>query len=150
MQQIEEVLKTKKFRDEQHKAVLNMLYTSYWLRNQVATALKPYGITAEQFNVLRILRGALPQYLCVKDIAERMIEPNSNVPRILERLQRKGLIERMMSEFDRRESVTIITPLALETLTKADTALKNKENEIMQITNEEATLLNQILDKLRS
>jgi DNA-binding MarR family transcriptional regulator len=146
---IEDVLKTNKFRDERHKVVLNMLYTSYWIKDQMSALLKEFDITSEQFNVLRILRGSLPKYLCVKDIAERLIEKNSNVTRILERLQRKALIERLPSEHDKRENVTVITEKGLRLLEILDIQMQNVENELVNISNEEAILLNQLLDSMR-
>jgi DNA-binding MarR family transcriptional regulator len=146
---IEDVLKTNKFRDERHKVVLNMLYTSYWIKDQMSVLLKEFDITSEQFNVLRILRGSLPNYLCVKDIAERLIERNSNVTRILERMQRKALIERIPSEYDKRENVTLITEKGLQLLESLDLQMQNAENELVNISNEEAILLNQLLDSMR-
>ena len=146
---IEDALKTNKFRDERHKVILNIFYTSYCLRDQISIYLKEFDLTSEQFNVLRILRGSLPKSLCVKNIAERLIEKNSNVTRILERLQRKELIDRIPSEYDKRENVALITQKGLELLAILDTKMENGENEIVSITNEEAALLNQLLDKMR-
>ncbi len=146
---IEEALQTDKFRDERHKGVLNLLYTAYWMKMQISTVLKEYGITVEQFNVLRILRGSLPKNLCVKEIGSRMIEKSSNVPRILERLQRDGLVERTPSETDRRESVSVITEKAMEILKQLDQKVIEKENEFMPVTAEEAAFFNSILDKIR-
>jgi DNA-binding MarR family transcriptional regulator len=146
---IEEALKTDKFRDEQHKVLLNLLYTSYWLKDQVYLLLKEFDITNEQFNVLRILRGSLPKYLCVKEIAERLIEKSSNVPRILERLQRKELIERIPSEHDRRENVTVITAKGLALLENLDGVMQCVENQIIQLSDTDAEHLNQLLEKLR-
>jgi DNA-binding MarR family transcriptional regulator len=146
---IEEALKTTNFRDEQHKALLNLLYTTYWLKDRIHSTLKDFDLTNEQFNVLRILRGSLPKHMCVKDIGERLIEKSSNVPRILERLQRKGLIERISSDTDRRENVTVITSTALEMLDKLDVIIASEENEFMTISEEDAKLLNTILDQIR-
>lgn len=146
---IEEALQTDKFRDERHKGLLNLLYTAYWMKMQISTVLKEYGITVEQFNVLRILRGSLPKNLCVKEIGSRMIEKSSNVPRILERLQRDGLVERIPSETDRRESVSVITEKAMEILKQLDQKVIEKEDEFMPVTAEEAAFFNSILDKIR-
>jgi DNA-binding MarR family transcriptional regulator len=146
---IEEILKTNKFRDERHKVVLNMLYTSYWIKDQMSVLLKEFDMTSEQFNVLRILRGSLHKPLCVKDIASRLIEKNSNVTRILERLQRKEFIERIPSEYDKRENVTLITEKGLQLLEILDIKMQNAENELVNISNEDAVLLNQLLDSMR-
>ena len=95
---LEDVLKTNKFNDEVHKATLNILYTSYWMRDNVSSTMKEIGITSEQFNILRILKGKHPEAMCVKDIASRMIEKSSNVPRILDRLVAKELVMRTTSK----------------------------------------------------
>jgi DNA-binding MarR family transcriptional regulator len=147
---IEEALQTNKFRDQKHKGVLNLLYTAYWMKIQINSVLKSYNLTNEQFNVLRILRGSLPKHLCVKDIAERMIEKSPNVPRILERLFRDGLIERKQSETDRRESVSIISAKALGILASLDQKIIDKENESMKISEQEAEILNRLLEQIRS
>jgi DNA-binding MarR family transcriptional regulator len=147
---IEDALKTDKFRSEQHKAVLNLLYTAYRLRDNLQQSLKEFDITLEQFNVLRILRGSLPRNLCVKEIASRMIERSSNVPRILERLERKALIERNPSDADRRETVTIISQSGLALLEKLDDVMMNNEEKLLSLNKADALLLNQLLEQLRT
>ena len=99
-----------KFADDTHKATLNILYTAYWLKNNYSAAIKETGITMEQFNVLRILKGKSPDKMCVKDIGSRMIEKNSNVPRIIERLLNKEYVAKSTSEIDKRETLIAITP----------------------------------------
>src|ERR1700679_1785464 len=102
---IEEALQTSRFRDEQHKATLNLLYTVYWIRTNLSTAMKGNGLTLEQFNVMRILKGKHPEPLCVKDIAGRLIEKSSNVPRILDKLILKKLVKKGVSKADKRETL---------------------------------------------
>lgn len=147
---IENALKTNKFNSEQHKALLNVFYTAYCLRDSIYNFLKQYDLTHEQYNVLRILRGSLPKNLCVKDIAERMIEKSSNVPRILERLQRKGWILRVPSEHDRRETNTIISEKALMMLKELDVIINEHEKKSVALNDEEAAQLNQLLEKMRA
>jgi DNA-binding MarR family transcriptional regulator len=91
---LEEAIKSTKFKGERHKAVVNVLYTAYWLRNNFTFALKELGITLEQYNVLRILNGKHPEMMRVKDIGSRIIEKSSNVPRIIDRLAAKELVKR--------------------------------------------------------
>lgn len=147
---IETALKTNKFNSEQHKAMLNVFYTAYCLKDSIYNSLKEYDLTHEQYNVLRILRGSLPNNLCVKNISERMIEKSSNVPRILERLQRKGYITRIPSELDRRESTTIITKKALTILKEIDALFKEHETQSIALSDEEAIQLNLLLEKMRA
>ena len=66
---LQDAIKTEKFKNERHKATLNLLYTAYWYKTHVSTTLKLSGLNTEQFNVLRILKGKNPEPMCVKDIA---------------------------------------------------------------------------------
>ncbi len=146
---IEDVLKTSRFKDQVHKASLNLLYTSYWLKNHLSAAIKENGFTAEQFNVMRIVKGRHPEAICVKDIAERMIEKSSNVPRILDRLILKKYVERSVSKEDKRETLISITELGMKKLLEVN-KIVNKVNETVIGLNEmEAALLNELLEKLR-
>ncbi len=148
---IEDVLKTSKFRDESHKAGLNLLYTAYWFNVNLNKLLKPFKITQEQFNVLRILRGSLPINLCVKDIGGRMIERSSNVPRIIDKLVRKGLvIRKKTSEIDKRETAIFITENGLDFLKSIDLVFADGEKELMNLSEEDAKTFNELLEKIRS
>ncbi len=146
---IEEALKTTRFRSEPHKAILNLLYSAYWFNDNFIQMLKPFGIKQELFMVLRILRGSLPNALCVRDIASRMIEKSSNVPRILDRLARKEYIIRQQSSDDKRETNIVITQQALDLLKKMDVVVAESENNLINLTDEEAFTLNELLEKIR-
>lgn len=146
---LEEVLKTSKFNDEVHKATLNILYTSYWMRDNMSAVMKDIGITTEQFNILRILKGKHPEAMCVKDIGSRMIEKSSNVPRILDRLVAKELVMRSTSKEDKRETIISLTETGMKTLQTANEALVEINKKTIGINNEEAVVLNQLLEKLR-
>jgi len=146
---LEDVLKTTRFNDEVHKATLNILYTSYWMRDNMSSTMKDIGITSEQFNILRILKGKHPEAMCVKDIASRMIEKSSNVPRILDRLVAKELVERSTSKEDKRETIILLTETGMKTLQLANEALVDINKKTIGITNEEAEVLNKLLEKLR-
>jgi DNA-binding MarR family transcriptional regulator len=148
---IEDALKTNKFRDEGHKAGLNLLYTAYWFNVNLNKLLKPFKITQEQFNVLRILRGSLPINLCVKDIGGRMIERSSNVPRIVDKLVRKGFVLRKKtSEIDKRETSIFITENGLEFLKGIDLVFADGEKKLMNLSEDEAKIFNELLEKVRS
>ncbi len=146
---LEEAIQSTKFKSETHKAGLNILYTAWWLKTSFSQALKEYGITHEQYNVLRILKGKHPEHICVRDIACRMIEKSSNVPRIVDRLEIKKLVKRSVSSFDKRETLIQLTHtglLLLEATTKKADELFDFQ---LCVTNEEAILLNELLEKLR-
>jgi len=146
---LQDALKTENFRDEQHKASLNVIYTAYWMRSHLNTVFKEHNLTEEQFNVLRILKGKYPEAMCVRDIASRMLEKNSNVPRIIDRLVIKDLVQRATSREDKRETLITLTPKGISHLAEASTAVEKKSKEIIDLTNEEATQLHLLLEKLR-
>lgn len=146
---LEEALKSSRFTDEKHKAGLNILYTAYWLKSHISSALKETGITSEQFNVMRILKGKHPEQMCVKDIASRMLEKNSNVPRIADKLVAKKLVKRSTSKLDKRETVMNLTDKGLQTLEQTNAIVEELNNKIIGISNEEGKLLNELIEKLR-
>lgn len=146
---IEEALKTNRFRNESHKAILNLLYSAYWFNDNFNQLLKPFHVTQEQFNVLRILRGSLPNALCVRDIGSRMIEKSSNVPRILDRLVRKEYATRQQSTDDKRETYIVITQKALILLREMENTISQGEQNLFNLDENEAILLNELLEKIR-
>jgi DNA-binding MarR family transcriptional regulator len=145
---LEEVVKQDKFSTEFQKAAINILFTGSWLYNINASILKQYGITPEQFNVLRILRGKHPQAMKLADITCRMIHKNSNATRLVEKLRQKGMVKREICERNRRQVDISITEKGLTILKKID---DNSEFglTIRKISKAEAAELNRILDKLR-
>ena len=146
---IEEALQTSKFIDGQHKATLNLLYTSYWLKTLFSNAMKEHAITMEQFNVMRILKGKHPEQMCVKDIAGRMIEKSSNVPRILDKLLLKKLVKRTTSKSDKRETLISLTDKGMKLLNEANASLAAVSEQFIGINESEAGQLNDLLEKMR-
>ena len=116
---LEEAIKSNRFTDEQHRATVNLLYSAYWLKSNLSIVLKEFGLTLEQHNVLRILRGSHPGQLCVKEIASRIVEKSSNVPRIIDRLVAKKLVRRAQSKEDKRETLVSLTEKGLATIEHA-------------------------------
>lgn len=147
---LEHDIKQDKFASEYHKAALNIMYTSGWLYNRNASHLKPHGITPEQFNVLRILRGSHPNKMMLSDITSRMIDKSSNCTRLVEKLRIKGLVSREICENNRRQVDIGITPKGLSLLTKIDKDSEEWVSTIKNISLAEAKELNRIMDKLRS
>lgn len=147
---IEQALKQEKpFPDEYRRLAVNVLYTREYLAARFNQRLKPYDATAEQFNVLRILRGRHPEAMAVKDIQERMIGRMSNTSRLVEKLRRKGLVERCACLHDRRAVEVSITPQGLERLTELEQAIEPVYRQCRTLSEEEAEQLNHLLDKLR-
>lgn len=138
-----------KFSSQKHKAGLNILYTAWWLKTMVSKELKPAGLTHEQYNVLRILKGKHPEAMCVKDIGCRMIERNSNVPRIVDRLVAKKYVGRSTSEIDKRETVITLTNIGLDILQASTKKIDGLFNNSINILEEDALKLNTLLENLR-
>jgi len=111
--------------------------------------LKVYGLTHEQFNVMRILKGKAPEMMCVKDIAGRMIERNSNVPRIIDRLVEKKLVKRQTDSNDKRHTVVQLTPAGIRLLEKSTAGIESLMENLLVVSEKEASSLNTLLEKIR-
>lgn len=149
MATLEEEIKQSKFANEHIKANINVLFTANWLYNKISANLKPFNLTHEQFNVLRILKGSHPKNMCQKDILSRMIAPNSNITLIVRKLVEKQLIVVQQSEMDKREYEINITDAGLALLEAVEKGLKSKPNMLGSLSVSEAFHLNALLDKLR-
>jgi DNA-binding MarR family transcriptional regulator len=146
---LEQAIQSTRFKNEVHKAGLNILYTAWWLKTVMSRELKEFGLTHEQYNVLRILKGKHPELICVKDIACRMIEKNSNVPRIIDRLEIKKLVKRATSEADKRETVISLTQSGIAVLEASTQRINAIFDEVMVISEAEAESINQLLERVR-
>lgn len=147
---LEDAIQTSKFRDEIHKAGLNILYTSWWLKTLMSQELKNFGLTHEQYNVLRILKGKNPDPMCVKDINSRMIEKSSNVPRIIDRLVVKKLVKRNTDPLDKRHTVMTLTAAGLNLLHLSTEKINAIFDKNILVNNEKAFLLNELLEHFRN
>lgn len=146
---LEQAIQSTKFKSEVQKAGLNILYTAWWLKTVTSKELKAFGLTHEQYNVLRILKGSYPEKMCVKNIASRMIEKNSNVPRIIDRLELKKLVKRATSTMDKRETVITLTESGIAILDATNIQVGKLFDDIMVLSNEEGKTLNTLLEKVR-
>ena len=146
---IEEAINQKKFKNNWQKATLNILYTNNWIQNQVKLFLKPYGVTQQQFNVLRILRGQFPEPLTTSVIRKRMLDNMSDASRIVERLYKKGLVERQICPADKRLVDVLISEKGLNVLAAIDENSEKLDFSKTSLTEGEALLLSDLLDKLR-
>lgn len=146
---LEQDIKQKKFRNEYQKALINLTYTTNQLSLHVANTLKPYGITPEQFNVLRILRGQFPSPSTVNLIIDRMLNVSSNASRLVEKLRVKGLVERIECPEDRRAVNILITKKGLSLLEKLDKEEMEWTQPLKSLSETEVKKLNQLLDKIR-
>jgi len=135
-----------RFPNEKVKVLINILYTANWITSVQNTFFKPFGISPQQYNILRILNGA-HQPLKVQTIKERMIDRAPNTTRLMDKLCAKKLIERIPSETDRRVVHIIITEegKALISTIGSDLNISLVDN----ISEQEALELNNLLDKMR-
>jgi len=146
---IDEQLVTGIFQNQKHRLRMNLLYSSYWLADRIADFLKPYGITQQQFNVLRILRGQHPNPISTKEIRERMIVNNADSSRLVDRLCEKGLIWKRPCIHDGRLVQVFIGEKGQELLTNIDKKLPELDHIMGNLSEEEAAKLNELLNKMR-
>jgi DNA-binding MarR family transcriptional regulator len=145
---IEEEIQQKKFQNASQKAIINVIYTANWFYTNQNTFLKPFGITAQQFNILRILKGQYPKSISGKEIRSRMLDRNSDVSRLLDRLHLKGLITRNICPNDKRAADVSISQQGLDLLITIDKQSKSME-QTLYLSEEDATRLSDLLDKAR-
>ena len=138
-----------KFRNEKHKAMVNLQFTQLAISNKLGEVFKRSNISAQQYNVLRILRGQYPNSASIGLIKERMLDKNSDVSRIIDRLKRKKLLARKECKLDRRQKDVTISDEGLKLLETLDQDLSSIEKVIANVSEEDAVKLNSILDEIR-
>lgn len=148
---IEEEIKSTVALDNSKKIILNVLYTQNVIADKLNEILKPYDLSGEQYNVLRILRGQKgnPANMCV--IQERMLAKTSNTTRLVDKLLLKNLVTRNVCPENRRKIEVLITQKGLDILTELDPKIQEHENFFSKNLNtEELEQLNQLLEKFRN
>ena len=148
MAKIEEEIQQKKFRNAHQKAVINLIYTANWILHKNQDFFKSYGITGQQFNILRVLKGQHPQSISATEIKGRLLDRNSDVSRLLDRLAAKNLITRNSCPKDKRASDIFISSEGLDLLKEIDKRQKEID-DVLALTAEEAHQLSDLLDKCR-
>jgi DNA-binding MarR family transcriptional regulator len=146
---LEEEITQNSFRSEYQKASINLVFSFNWLMSHQINLLKPYGITLQQFNILRILRGQLPKPATIKLIKERMLDKMSDASRIVEKLRLKGLADRKICPHDRRNVDVCITEKGLNLLKGIDKIADEMDSKLSSLNEDEIKQLNYLLDKLR-
>jgi DNA-binding MarR family transcriptional regulator len=147
---IEDEIKQPRFRDIYQKVAVNILFTSNWLMGRQQDFFKPFGITTQQFNILRILRGQHPNAISGVEIKSRMLDRNSDISRLLDRLVKKDLISKSQSENDKRAANVSITAKGLALLHDIDDKFVAAERgQFSGLSEAEAIQLSQLLDKAR-
>jgi len=147
---IEKDIQQQKFRNEYQKAVVNLIFTSNWMREKTSGIIEAEGITPQQFNILRILRGSHPMPLSTLQIRERMLDKMSDTSRIVDRLIAKGLVKKYICKRDRRLVDVIIAEKGMKMLERLDKRQDEMDAILGNLTEKEASSLSRLLDKIRS
>ncbi len=143
-------IKQKKFINEWQKSIVNLIFTHSWLKTRLTKHLKPFGITMQQYNVLRILNGQYPRPISTSVIRDRMLDKMSDASRIVERLYKKDLVKRKPCSTDRRLVDVVITEKGRALIKEIDVIAAEMTNIFGKLSEAEAQQLNTLLDKIRS
>ena len=146
---LEEAIKQKRFESPQIKAMLNIMYTANWLMGEFRDVYKPFGITPQQYNVLRILRGKHPEFINPSEIKDVMIDKNPDITRLCDRLLAMGLIGRSIDSDNRRKMNIVITDQGLHLLAQIQPLLTERQTQILHRSDINFELLSELLDELR-
>ncbi len=151
MKELNKVLKTKNELPLSRAAVINIFFSNNWIKDELLTELKPYDLSLEQFNVLRILRGQNGKLINLQDIQERMVSKMSNTTRLVDKLINKKFVKRITCKENRRKVEISITDLGEETLKTLDPLIEYAENNVTKnLTQDELLQLNKLLIKIRN
>ena len=146
---IERDIQQSKFRNEYHKTVVNLIFTYNWITEKTKQFFEKGDITSQQYNILRILRGA-GKPLSTLQIRQRMLDKMSDTSRIVDRLVKKELVQKVICKTDRRLVDVTITDTGLQLLDQLDSYNEQMDAMLGGLSEEEAKMLNQLLDKIRS
>ncbi len=147
---IEKDINQSVFRNEHQKALINIIYTHNWMMEKMKAMFGKEDLTPQQFNILRILRGALPEPLSTLQIRNRMLDKMSDTSRIVDRLVAKGLAKKTTCREDKRLVDVTITPKGKKILEKFDEMEEEMDSLMGHISSDEAKTLNGILDRMRN
>jgi DNA-binding MarR family transcriptional regulator len=146
---IEQDIQQPNFRNEFQKMGINLLFTANWLNEQIGKMLSEEGVTQQQYNILRILRGSTTPLSTLK-IRDRMLDKMSDTSRIVDRLIAKELVLKNTCEKDKRLVDITLTPKGLSLVDQLDQYNERIDALLKGINESEAQLMNQILDKIRT
>ena len=137
------------FENEYQRLRTNLMLSANWLSNEMRAFLEPFDITQKQFNILRILRGVHPDSLPIQDVRDRMIDKMSDASRLIDRLVRKGFVEKCPCPTDRRSNRAFITQQGIDLLQKIDGRMADLDAVMYRLGESEARQLNELLDQMR-
>jgi DNA-binding MarR family transcriptional regulator len=137
------------FRNEFHKGMINLIYTTNEIHFEFLSYLRKHGFTSQQYNVLKLLRGFSDEPRSIDFLRNRMLDKKSDMSRIIDRLFAQGLVDRIENISDRRQKNITITEKGMVLLDKMDDCEKHTDALLRNLTEKEAQELNRLLDKIR-
>jgi DNA-binding MarR family transcriptional regulator len=144
-----DIKQTKPFPTNKEKALVNLIYTNNWIYAKQVKVLKQYGLSLQQYNVLRILRGHQGKPITINAVIDRMLDKMSNASRLVDKLVLSDLAIRTENKADRRAVDVIISKKGKELLKTLDVVMFDFEEAIIKMSEEEAAQLSNLLDKFR-
>lgn len=146
---LEDEIQQKKFATPRSKLSVNIIYTYHWQISRYQEFFKDQSVTLQQFNILRILRGQYPKPCTIQLLKDRMLDKQSDVSRLVDRLVLKGWVERHICEVDRRKMDVLITNEGLQKLEEMDPRVQEMDAISNLLSDAEVDTLNELLDKMR-
>lgn len=146
---IENEIMQASFASEGEKLLVNLLFTCGWVESYQLRFFKQYDLSTQQYNVLRILRGQKGHAIPITSVSERMIDRMSNTSRLVDKLCTKNFVERSTCKVDRRAVDLKITDTGLALLAKIDDGIAGSQEDLINISEDDLSQLNKLLDKLR-
>lgn len=147
---IEQAIKQSKFESPFQKAVINIIYTANWLRDQQTELFKQHEILPQHYNVLRIVNGKHPKSVSPGDIKEVMLDKGNDVTRLVDKLVKMGFLKRSLCEENRRKIDINLTDKGVKFLKEVNEPMRKQYHNIKKVLSEkEAETLSNLLDKLR-
>ena len=147
---IKKDIQTKGFHSEQEKAFVNLIHTAAHFESLFTHFIKDFGLSPQQYNVLRILRGQSPNAILGGELQKRMLHNMSNATRLVDKLVEKGLVDRSKNSNDKRQILVSINKQGLKLLAKLDNEVVNFDEKIMNLPEAQLMVLNLLLDDLRA
>lgn len=146
---IEDEIKQERFKTSTERAAINILFTANWINRQLHRFHTAHGLSQQQYNVLRILRGMSPKPASISLLNDRMLDKMSNVSRLVDKLADKGLAERRPCDSDRRQVDVVITKKGLDLVNEISDKLDQELIDMLHLSNDEANQLSELLDRMR-
>ena len=146
---LEDEIHVKQFRNPRQKLHINLMYTYNWMVARMQKVFRAYGVTIQQYNILRILRGQYPNPSTIQLLKSRMLDKQPDASRLIDRLTAKGLVTRKVSKEDRRKMDVVISDEGLTLLERMEADVMTFETYFDEITTDEVVMMNDCLDRIR-